>query len=173
MEAKASLSYLHISPRKVRLVASLIKGMDATRAELELSNLPKRASGPLIKLLKSAVQNGVHDLQLDPTRLYVKSIHVDVGPVMKRMMPRAFGRGATIRKRMSHVSLVLGVRGEVDVKGVKAKVAAAPVTRDAEWTEVKGEATEAPAKGRKTSTGATKKKAAGFGGKKVFTRKVI
>jgi len=172
MEAKAKLSYLHIAPRKVRLVASLLRGMDVRKAELELRNLVKRSSEPLLKLLKSAVQNAVHDFQMDSTRLYIKTITVDGGPVLKRMMPRAFGRGAQILKRMSHVTLVLGVRGEENAPKTvvkKTKKSLAPEIREANWEEVKGEATtEAPA--RKQTT---KKKARGFRGKKTFTRKVI
>ncbi len=113
----ARLSYLHIAPRKVRIVASLLRGLDVKRAELELRNLPKRASAPLAKLLKSAVQNAIN-LQQDADLLYIKKINVDAGPILKRMMPRAFGRGATIRKRMSHVTVVLGTR-EVSQKKIK------------------------------------------------------
>lgn len=104
---QAKLRYLHISPRKVRLVASLIKGMDVKRAELELDKLPKRSSTPLLKLLKSAVNNAASNFQKDPTALYVREMSVNAGPVMKRMRPRAFGRGALIRKRMSHITIVL------------------------------------------------------------------
>ena len=173
MEAKANLFYLHIAPRKVRLVASLLKGMDAGRAELELRNLPKAASVPLQKLLKSAIQNAVHDLQQDASLLYIKKINVDGGPMMKRMMPRAFGRGATIRKRMSHVSLVLGVRGGEGGTEAKAKSMAAPAVREAEWEDVKGDVNTGRTKSRETSTAAPSKKKAGSFGKKIFTRKVI
>jgi len=175
MEAKAKLSYLHIAPRKVRLVASLLRGMDARKAELELRNLPKRSSEPLGKLLKSAIQNAVHDLQMDPSRLYIKIITVDGGPVLKRMMPRAFGRGAQILKRMSHVTLVLGVRGEENTPKTaskKIKKTSSPEIREADWEEVKGEATT-EASPREAAPKTTKKRSAGFGGKKTFTRKVI
>ena len=172
MDAKAKLSYLHIAPRKVRLVASLLKGMDVRRAELELRNLSKAASIPLGKLLKSAIQNAVHDLQHDASRLYIKKITVDGGPMMKRMMPRAFGRGATIRKRMSHVSLVLGIRGGEGDVVAKAKSAQAPMVREAEWEDVKGEA-RASRPSRDTSAAVPSQKKAGGFGKKIFTRKVI
>lgn len=167
---QANLHYLHIAPRKVRLVTGLLKGMDVRHAELELRNLPKRSSAPLLKLLKSAIQNAVHDFQQDPSVLYVKKINVDAGPIMKRMMPRAFGRGATIRKRMSHVSLVLGVRGEI-VAGKKAKTVK-PMIRDAEQEEIKGEMDRARLSNRTDAVKTSKKKSRGFA-KKVFTRKVI
>ena len=169
---RARLSYLHIAPRKVRIVASLLKGMDVKRAELELHNLPKRASQPLEKLLKSAVQNAVHDLQQDASQLYIKKINVDAGPMLKRMMPRAFGRGATIRKRMSHVSLVLGLRGEERSRQANITRAATPMVREAGWGDVKGEMNIDGAKSRELSITSGKKKSRGFG-KKLFTRKVI
>lgn len=168
---QANLSYLHISPRKVRLVAHLIKGMDVTRAELELRNISKRASSPIVKLLKSAISNAVHDLGQDAARLYIKQINVDAGPVMKRMMPRAFGRGATIRKRMSHVSLVLGMRGEDHIISKKIKKTAVAV-REAGWEDVKGEEQKNRPSNQKSLKVSSKKKLGGFG-RKIFTRKVI
>lgn len=165
--------FLHIAPRKVRIVASLLRGMDVKRAELELHHLPKRASAPLAKLLKSAVQNAVN-LQKDKDMLFIKKINVDAGPVIKRMMPRAFGRAATIHKRMSHVSLVLGVWGEADTavahKTQKAKQAE---VRVADWEEVKGDlAGDRVKHGIMSEKKTTQKKFGGFG-KKIFTRKVI
>ena len=171
MEAKASLQYLHIAPRKVRLVASLVRGMEVRRAELILHTLPKRSSMPLFKLLKSAIQNAVHDFQQDPASLYIKEIKVDGGPMMKRMMPRAFGRGATIRKRMSHVSLVLGVRGE-GARGSNKKKIAKPVVREAGIEEIKGEMDHGRKSDRLASGTGAKKKSGKFS-KKTFTRKVI
>lgn len=170
---QARLSYLHISPRKVRLVAHVLKGMDVGRAELELRAMTKHASNPLEKLLKSAIQNAVHDMGQDAARLYIKDINVDVGPVLKRMMPRAFGRGATIRKRMSHVSLVLGVRGEQKASRKKMKKKeTGPAMRIADWQDVKGEAHENRTPHREKATPASAKKSGGFV-KKIFTRKVI
>jgi large subunit ribosomal protein L22 len=172
MEATARLSYLHISPRKVRLVAHVIRGMDVNRARLELQTLVKRSSNPLGKLLQSAIQNAVHGLGQDASRLYVKSIHVDVGPTSKRQMARAFGRGATIRKRTSHVALVLGVRGEKDTKRKKTKKKEEQVVRVADWQEVKGEVKENRTGNQERAATPFRKRFGGFG-KKVFTRKVI
>lgn len=130
MEIKAELKYLHISPRKVRLVASLIKGMDMPHAEFQLSRMPKRSSGVLLKLLKSAVANAVHNFDMkDRTGLYIKQIVVNEGPVLKRMMPRALGRGALIKKRMSHVKLVLDTK-ETHVSARAKKKKEGPVVRD-------------------------------------------
>lgn len=109
-EIKAKLQYLHIAPRKVRLVAGLIRGLDTTQALLILSRLPKRSSLPLTKLIQSAVTNATNNLQLSREGLYIKEIRVDQGTVLKRFMPRAFGRASPIRKKTSHVSLVLDTK---------------------------------------------------------------
>ena len=118
MEVKATIHYLHMSPRKVRLVASLIRGMELRQADLHLDHLPKRAALPLLKLLRSAAANAKNNFELAETNLYVKEIRVDEGPMLKRMRPRAMGRGATIRKRMSHVLLTLATRGVTETKKI-------------------------------------------------------
>jgi large subunit ribosomal protein L22 len=103
---KAVLKNYRQSPRKVRLVANLIKGKSADRALLELSYLPKRAGKPLEKLLRSAVANAKRD-GLTAEDLIIKKMTVDKGIVLKRMMPRARGSAAQILKRMSHITLEL------------------------------------------------------------------
>ena len=109
-EIKAELNYVAIAPRKVRLVAGMIRGMDVARAETQLLFLTKRASHPILKLLKSAVANAKNNFRVYEGDLLVKRITVDGGPVGKRTRARAFGRAARIRKRTSHVTLVLGTR---------------------------------------------------------------
>ena len=106
MEAKATLKNYRQAPRKVRLVADLVRGKSVERALALLANLPKRASDPMAKLIKSAVANS----RTAARGLYISKIHVDGGVVMKRMMPRARGRGAAIKKRSSHITLVLTPR---------------------------------------------------------------
>ena len=130
MEIKATLQYLHIAPRKVRLVAGLIRGMDARRAELVLTALPKRASAPMLKLLRSAQANARHNFQIPSGSFYVKEIRVNAGPVAKRFRARAFGRAAPIRKRTSHVSLVLEARSLPDAPSARLAKRSAPVVRD-------------------------------------------
>ena len=103
----AKLRYLHIAPRKVRLVAGLIQGLSFHESLIQLAHLPKRASRPMEKLLRSAAANAKHNFNLDEKNLRVKRVLVDGGPVSKRIEPRAFGRGAVVRKRMSHVTLTL------------------------------------------------------------------
>lgn len=106
-EITASLNNLRISPRKVRLVAGLIRGVSVAEARQQLAHNPKRAAKPVLKLLNSAVANAENNFNMETTPLSVKSITVGPGSVLKRYRPRAFGRATTIRKRMSHVRIIL------------------------------------------------------------------
>ena len=107
MQVSAKLRHLRISPRKVRLIADQIRGMRAVPAVHQLEVSAKGASLPLMKLLKSAMANAQHNLNLTEESLRIKTITVNEGPTLGRFRPRAFGRAAKIRKRTSHVSLVL------------------------------------------------------------------
>lgn len=104
--ATAQLKYLHMAPRKVRLVASLLRGMHVREAQAQLSFQSRRAADPIMKLLKSAIANA-KQLKMNPDKLIVSEIRVDQGPMAKRMMPRAMGRGVAIQKKMSHISITL------------------------------------------------------------------
>jgi large subunit ribosomal protein L22 len=103
---KALLKNYRQSPRKVRLVADLIKGNRVSEAFTQLKNLPKRASGPVEKLLASAVANA-KSAGIDMDNLYVENVTVNKGIVLKRSMPRARGSASRINKRTSHVMLTL------------------------------------------------------------------
>ncbi len=107
MEIKASLKYLRIAPRKVRLVVEMIKRLSLPKAEQQLKFNPKRASIDILKLLKSAQANAVHNYQLDPNDLFVSKVNVTDGPTLKRVMPRARGSAYIIRHRTCHVDLTL------------------------------------------------------------------
>ena len=107
MEAKAYLKYLRISPRKVQIVADLIRGKNVGTAMAILMQTPKAASEPLMKLLKSAVANAENNFNMDKNQLYVAEALVCPGPIMKRVRPRAQGRAYRIEKRTSHITLVL------------------------------------------------------------------
>lgn len=107
MEVKAKLRFLKISPRKVRLVVDMIRGLPVNQALDQLSFLNKGSALPISKLLKSAMANAEHNNKLDKDNLFIKKITVDEGPTLKRWRPRAFGRAGMIRKRASHVTLVL------------------------------------------------------------------
>lgn len=103
----AKLNNLDIAPRKVRLIASALKGLSTNEAEAQLLFRPQRASGPLLKLLRSAVANAKNNQKLNPEKLVVKNIRVDQGPTLKRFLPRAMGRATSIHKKTSHVLLIL------------------------------------------------------------------
>jgi large subunit ribosomal protein L22 len=107
MEVRAKLRFVRVSPIKARLVADLIRGKGSEEAINILTFTKKAASKILIKLLKSAIANATQKKTIDIDRLYVKKIAVDQGPTMKRFQPRAMGRATTIRKRSSHITLVL------------------------------------------------------------------
>jgi large subunit ribosomal protein L22 len=115
---KAILSNYKQSPRKVRLVANLIKGKTVKDAGTQLTYLVKRASSPIHKLLDSAVSNAVAQTGATTENLIVKNVTVDKGIVMKRSMPRAFGRASRINKRTSNVVLTLEQK-EAKVKAKK------------------------------------------------------
>jgi large subunit ribosomal protein L22 len=106
MEVKAKLRFVRVGPRKARLVADMIRGKGSEEALNILTFTKKAAAKILIKLLKSAIANATQK-KMDVDRLFVKRITVDQGPTMKRFMPRALGRATTIRKRTSHISIVL------------------------------------------------------------------
>ena len=107
MEAKATLKYARISPRKVKIVLDLIRGKDAGTAMAILKNTRKSASEYLVKLLGSAIANAVNNFEMDETKLYVSECFVCPGPTLKRVQPRAQGRAFQILKRTSHVTLVV------------------------------------------------------------------
>ncbi len=110
MEAKAFVKYVRISPRKVSIVCDLIRGKNVKEAAAILANVPKAACEPLSKLLKSAAANAENNHHMDPEKLYVSETFATPGPIIKRMMPRAQGRGYRINKRTSHITLVVKER---------------------------------------------------------------
>ena len=107
MEARAYLKHIRIAPRKVKIVCDLIRGKDVKNAAAILMNTPKAASEPMAKLLKSAMANAETNPEVNPEKLFVKSVFVCPGPIMKRVRPRAQGRAFRINKRTSHITMVL------------------------------------------------------------------
>ena len=116
---KAFLKNYRQSPRKVRLVANLVKGKKVIEALPELDFLAKRAGFPIKKLLLSAVANAVN-MGISKDNLYIKELRVDKGIVMKRMMPAAMGTGHRINKRTSHITILLAEKVVVVKKTKKA-----------------------------------------------------
>ena len=110
MEARATLKYARISPRKVKIVLDLIRNQDADKAMAILRFTPKAACEYLEKLLKSAIANAENNHGMDVNKLYVAEIYANQGPTLKRVRPRAQGRAFRIRKRTSHITVVLKER---------------------------------------------------------------
>ena len=121
----AKLNDYRQSPRKVRLVANLVKGKKIEEVRNTLAFLVKRASKPLADLIDSAVANASHNFNIPADQLYVKEFRVDEGVVLKRRMPRARGMAYPINKRTSHVFLQLDTIDNMPQKKSKGKMPAA------------------------------------------------
>ena len=112
MEARAVARYQRITPRKARAVIDLIRGKDVQTALHVLRFVPRRASRIVEKVVRSAVANAQNNHDMNPNRLYIHRIHADPGPMLKRVMPRARGMAYIVRKRTSHITVVLREREE-------------------------------------------------------------
>lgn len=121
-DVTAKLSNLQIAPRKVRLVAGLIRGVSVDEARKRLVYNPKRAARPVLKLLNSAAANAENNFKMNPESLKVKAVTVGHGRTLKRYKPRAFGRATMLRKRASHVEIVIeGEEGKAAAQKESAK----------------------------------------------------
>ncbi len=107
MEVKAIAKYIRISPRKVRLLMKEIKGKKVEEAINLLAFAPQRGAPILRKLINSAVANASQYPDIDVDNLFIKHIFADEGPTLKRFRPRAMGRATSIRKRSSHLTVIL------------------------------------------------------------------
>jgi len=110
MEAKAKLSFARIGCQKARLVADVVRGKDVNEAIKSLTFMQQKGAVLIKKLIESAVANAENKKVIDVDNLYVKSIWVDMGPSMKRYRPRAQGRAFEVRKKISHINVVLDER---------------------------------------------------------------
>ena len=107
MEARAVGKYIRVSPQKARLVADVVRGMNADQAITTLKFMPKKAAGILRQVIESAVANATQNDQVDVDSLFIKKITIDGGPSLKRIRPRAMGRATGIIKRTSHITVIL------------------------------------------------------------------
>ncbi len=119
MKTQVKLKNLRISPRKTRIAAGALKGMDVSEALVEARHMIKRSGVSLEKLLRSAVSSAENNFGLDKDNLYVRDIQVGEGARLKRWLPRAYGRATPIIKRSCHVFLTLEER--VEGKNRKSK----------------------------------------------------
>ena len=170
MEARAQARYVRVTPMKARRVIDLIRGMQADEAQAVLRFAPQAASEPVGKVLASAIANATNNYAMDARGLVISEAFVDEGPTMKRIRPRAQGRAYRIRKRSSHITVIVsdGIAPVAAAKpaatkkaAAKAAPAAAPATEQAapadkpaakKTAAKKAPAKKAPAK-KSTTTG--------------------
>ena len=109
-EARATLKFARISSRKVKIVADLIRGKDVDEALAIVKFTPKASSEVIEKLLKSAIANAENNFNMDRSKLYISEIYANQGPTMKRIRAATQGRANRIRKRTSHIEVILKER---------------------------------------------------------------
>ena len=107
MKEHAKAKFIRQSPYKVRRVLDLVRGLPVDEARVVLQHTPRRAADPILKCLDSAVANAEHNLAADADELVVVEAFADEGPTLKRWRPRARGRATRIRKRTSHITIVV------------------------------------------------------------------
>jgi large subunit ribosomal protein L22 len=183
MEVIAKLNNLRIAPRKVRLVANLIKGMDTQNAKGQLKFLIKKSSVPVGKLLDSAIANAKNNFSLDENNLYISKITVDEGQTLKRWLPRAFGKASPLMKRTSHITLVLSEKNPTIAKknfqkgkkqSKEEKISKEETVENLVKEEgEKNKKTKEIKRPRGASTISKKRVSSRQGGKKMFQRKSI
>lgn len=110
MEVKAVAKYVRVSPRKARLVVDLIRGKRIDQALAQLMFVNKKPKDAIVKVIRSAVANAEHNFKLPVDGLYIKTVLVDGAFMLKRSMPRAFGRAYPIRKRSSHITVIVALK---------------------------------------------------------------
>lgn len=148
--ARAIARHVRVSPNKARRVVNLVRGLPATEALTVLKFAPQAASEPVYKVVASAIANAENNERLDPESLLISEAFVDEGPTMKRYRPRAHGRAYRIRKRTSHITIV--------VESVTA--GANPVTAPRRPARAAAEAPEAAAVETTETNEATEKEGA-------------
>lgn len=109
-ETRATAKHVRVTPNKVRQLTNLVKGEHVEEAKRILQFSDKSAAEPLLKVLNSAIANAEHNDGLDPDELWVINAYADDGPTLKRWQPRALGRAYRIRKRTSHITVIVGTR---------------------------------------------------------------
>jgi len=163
MEVRAKAKYIKMSPRKLRLVADVVRGLTVNKALDQLNFNQKWAAKPVAKVVSSAVANAINNYELAQDNLFVKSITVDEGPVLKRWMPKAHGRATQILKKTGHINIILGEIKDSGIKEAKKQKLEAPIKLGAKGkgegsVEMKGKPEEkivvpGKEKGKKISSG--------------------
>ena len=107
MEARAIAKHVRIAPRKIRIVADLVRGKNVSEAMEILKFTPKVGSKVVEKVIRSAAANAENNFNMERKKLYITKIWANQGPTLKRFMPRAQGRATAIRKRTSHIEVIV------------------------------------------------------------------
>ena len=139
-----------MSPRKVRLVTGMIRGLKLDVARTQLAFLPKAAALPVLKVLNSAAANAVNNFKLDESTLVIKTATADQGPALKRWRARAMGRAAPIKKRTSHITIVL-TDGRTGTGHMANSTSKTEVKKEVAPTEVKVEEKKVVKTAKKTA----------------------
>ena len=160
MEARAQARYVRVTPMKARRVIDLIRGMKAGDAQAVLTFAPQAASEPIGKVLASAIANAKNNYAMDERALVVSAAFVDEGPTQKRIRPRAQGRAYRIRKRSSHITVIVSDGREVIEARPVAKRAPKAPTAPVAAPEEKPAAKKAAKKSAPAPAAKTTKKAA-------------
>ena len=168
MEVKAKAKFIKNAPKKVRLVANLIRGLDVDKAAVQLQFSGKDAALPLGKLLKSAIVNAEENEDLKRDNLFIKEIRVDEGPALKRWMPRAMGRATPIIKKTSHIHITLAEKvPTIRKEKVKKEDTKEDVIKIEDLGKVSGEDKKETKRVEKTKVKSAEKKSAN----KLFNRR--
>ena len=158
MEVTAKLSNLRTAPRKVRLVADLVRGKKVPEAQAKLSFTINKSSTSILKLINSAVASAKHNHQLDENNLYISKITVDEGPKLKRWHPMSRGRAYQILKRSSHIALVLKEINPTVAKAENPEIKNIEKSTKKEVNPVRGQKTSGETQKSKASNGVKTKK---------------
>lgn len=174
MRASAKLRYLRMAPRKVRLIADLVRSKSAEEAQGILSFSTKKSADPLLRLLRQAIANAKNTSELEESDLYISKITVDEGPKLKRWRARSRGQAFEIQKKTSHIILVLDEIKGTSLKKTKKRVAKKPKSEKVRVEDIK--ANKPKVKIKKTEFGVQKgspKPKTGRLARKIFRRKAI
>ena len=117
MEVLATGKYVSVSPKKARSIADLVRGKNAKESVALLENMPQAGASSVLKVIKSAMANAENNFGLDKSMLTIAKITVNGGPVIKRYQPRSKGMASSIKRRTSHIEVV--VSGEIKTKAKK------------------------------------------------------
>jgi large subunit ribosomal protein L22 len=138
MEVKARAKYIRMSPRKIRLLTTLVKGKSVAAALDQLRFAGKDAAEPVRKVIASAMANAKHNFELKEDNLYIKEIRVDQGVTLHRWLPRAHGRATPLKKRTSHINVTLAEISDSGSRVGRKVEAEAPVKLGAAPAEAEG-----------------------------------